>query len=52
MDNNFVMTMIFLIVLITIQLTLNKILQELRNIRIKIDKLENDKIRKIDTRGK
>lgn len=48
MNYNFVITMIFLIILITIQLTLNKILQELINIRIKIDKLENNKIQKID----
>ncbi len=41
MDYEFVMTIIFLIVLMTIQLTLNKILKELKDIRVKMDRIEN-----------
>lgn len=47
MDYEFVMTIIFLIVLMTIQLTLNKILKELKDIRVKMDRIEN-KSRKYD----
>lgn len=41
MDYEFIMTIIFLIVLMTIQLTLNKILRELKDIRVKMDRIEN-----------
>ena len=41
MDFEFVMILIFLIILMTIELTLNKILKELKDIRIKMEKIEN-----------
>ena len=41
MDYEFIMTIIFLIVLMTIQLTLNKILRELKDIRVKMDRIES-----------
>lgn len=40
MDFEFVIIMIFLIIFMSIEITLNKILRELKEIRIKFDKIE------------
>lgn len=45
MDFEFVIIMIFLIIFMSIEITLNKILRELKEIRIKFDKIEEKKWR-------